>query len=347
MKRIYYFSALILMLFTVSCENEMDYKLRSVSPTLTLNGFIYADSLKNKLYLSMTGSERVQEAGEATVTVVVNGEQKEVLAAVKEPDNILRSVEVTTRFRPGDRVRIEARTEDGEHRLWVEEVIPHPVSIERIDTARTTLSVRPYASTETHLRVKVRFHDRPNEKNYYRLVLEQRHVVSGKTVEGKEASSSFKSYNYYPWEDIALTDGRPATSEELETELLERVTNFYGVFHDRWFDNGEYDSWFGNNQYTLNVLIPVSDYIVFTSTDFTPEFWDEELAIRLLSITESEYYYLSTLNVIDSGILDEFLSDPVKMPSNVHGGNGFVGISSENGVVMKLVENGEVVSYND
>ena len=48
---------------------------------------------------------------------------------------------------------------------------------------------------------------------------------------------------------------------------------------------------------------------------------------------------MTTINIIDSDILEEYISDPVKIPSNVNGGNGFVGISSEKGKVIRVVEN--------
>lgn len=330
--------AIVLLVLASSCENEIPYNHGDAPSKLTLNGFIYADSLNNTLYLSMTGETHIQTAGSATVEVTVNGEQKQVLTAVKEPDNPLRTVKITTRFRPGDLVRIDARTDDGEHHAWVEETIPQPVAIEQIDTSSVAVSPKPYYNSESNLRFRIRFKDRPNEKNYYRIVLEQRHTIKGKTMDNKNASALFKYFGFWPWEDVALTDGRPATSEELDTELFDRPTNYYGVFHD---------SWFQNNEYTLNVLIATSSYMAISDLDFYPEYWDMDIAVRLLSITESEYYYLSTLNVMDSGILDEYLSDPVKIPSNVHGGNGFVGISSETGKIMRIVENGEVKYYDD
>ena len=326
---------LLLVLFQ-SCENEISYNGGNVAPKLTMNAFIYTDSLKNKLYLSMTGETTIQSVSNSVVEVRVQGELKETLNAIREEGTQLRTVEITTRFQPGDVVRIDAYTTDGEHHAWIEETVPHPVDIEQVDTSKVAVVPKPYYLTNKSLRVKVRFKDRPNEKNYYRIVLEQRHHVRGQST-GVAMSADLNEYGYWPWDDIALTDGRPATSEELDADIFERVTNYYGVFDD---------SWFKDNEYTLNVQIPTGNRYYPPSLGFSPQYLDLDLAVRLLSITEAEFYYLTTMNMIDSDILEDYISDPVKIPSNVQGGNGFVGISSEKGKIIRLAEN-EKIQYAD
>lgn len=323
-------------IFISSCENEISFNQGDTSPKLTMNGFINSDSLKSKLYFSLTGGVSAQVVGSTVVEVRVNDELKETLNAVREEDTQLRSVEINSRFQPGDVVRIDARTQDGVHHAWIEETVPHPVEIEQVDTSTVVVPPKPFYFSENNTRFKVRFNDRPGEKNYYRIVLEQRHYVRGQTWTGESGtgiqavSAVLKVFNYWPWEDIALTDGRPATSEELDAEIFERETNLYGVFDDSWFANGEY---------TLNVQAYLGNTSYPSNLGFNPEYLDLDVAVRLLSITAAEYYYLTTLNIIDSGILEDYISDPVKIPCNVHGGNGFVGISSERGKVIRVVEN--------
>lgn len=60
-----------------------------------------------------------------------------------------------------------------------------------------------------------------------------------------------------------------------------------------------------------------------------------DIIIHLRSITEVEYYYLKALNLVDSDIYDETIDEPIKYPSNVHGGTGMIGISTE---VSKKIE---------
>ena len=44
-----------------------------------------------------------------------------------------------------------------------------------------------------------------------------------------------------------------------------------------------------------------------------------DVIIRLLSITETEYYYLKALNLVDSDVYDETINEPLRYPSNQHG----------------------------
>lgn len=326
----------VLGMLVQSCENEIDYNGGEMDPKLTMNAFIYADSPKNKLHLSMTGETTIQPVSNSMVEIRVNGELKETLNAIREEGTPLRSVDIATRFQPGDRVRIDAYTTDGKHYAWVEETVPHPVAIAQIDTSAVAVVPKPYYYAYKSLRVKIRFNDRVGAKDYYRIVLEQRHRVRGESA-GIPQLAELKEYGYWPWDDMALTDGRPATPEELDADIFERVTNYYGVFDD---------SWFRDKEYTLNVQVPTGNTYYSQDMGFTPRYVDLDLVVRLLSITEAEFYYLTTLNMIDSDILEDYINDPVKIPSNVHGGNGFVGISSESGQTIRLIENGEI-RYTD
>lgn len=334
---IYLFAVLLMMLVT-SCENEISYDAGELTPKLTMNAFINSDSLTHQLYLSFTGKTKPQPVTHAVVEVWVNGELKETQRPVLDEQTGLSSVNMNTRFQSGDVVRMDARTDDGKHHARVEETIPHPVQIQEIETSEVVVPPKPYYNPP-RVRVKVRFNDRPGEKNYYRIVMEQRETLRGASLYGEEQTAQLLSYSYWPWDDIALTDGRPATSEELETELFERVTNIYGVFDD---------SWFRDKAYELNVQVVLREWQMFSSEyykellGFSPRTMDVDVAVRLLSITEAEYYYLNTLNIIDSDIMEEYISDPIKIPSNVYGGNGFVGFSSENSQVIRLIENKEI-----
>ena len=69
-----------------------------------------------------------------------------------------------------------------------------------------------------------------------------------------------------------------------------------------------------------------------TDIDGFPEYGTNvkmDIIVRLLSITETEYYYLKALNLVDSDVYDETINEPLRYPSNVHGGTGMVGVSTE------------------
>ena len=64
-----------------------------------------------------------------------------------------------------------------------------------------------------------------------------------------------------------------------------------------------------------------------------------DIIVRLLSITETEYYYLKALNLVDSDVYDETINEPLRYPSNVHGGTGMVSISTEVSQTVRIREN--------
>lgn len=313
------FVAGLLLLFA-ACENEISYNRETFKPELTLNAFINADSLTNRLSLTFTGRTQISPAYGVTVEVAVNGETQEVLETPEPNSGYTSYVDITTRFRPGDRVRIDARTADGVHHAWVEETVPHPVEILQVDTFEIPLIEDPGSYYKfKYLQVKVRFRDRPNEKNYYRLVLEQKHHLTETNDLGEDVVNSTLSYGYWTWEDLALTDGRPIFDPDgFDNALFERVTNYYGIFNDNWFKDDEY---------TLNVKVSFYEPRYITQ-EFIPKILNADLTVKLLTITEAEYSYLTTMNILESDILEEYLSDPVIIPSNVHGGTGCVCISS-------------------
>lgn len=51
---------------------------------------------------------------------------------------------------------------------------------------------------------------------------------------------------------------------------------------------------------------------------------------------KAEFRYLKALNYLESDNYEEALMEPVIIPSNVKGGLGFVGISSETRMTMQL-----------
>lgn len=128
-------------------------------------------------------------------------------------------------------------------------------------------------------------------------------------------------------EDVVLTDGKPSTEEDDENGLFGTVNNKYAIFDDSRFTDGSY---------TMNVYNDIYGW----------GFWGQEyiwiktdVYIRILSITEKEYYYLRALNLLDSDAYDNTLSEPIAFPSNVNGGTGMVGFSTETNYMLTVKNN--------
>mgnify|MGYP002226286116 FL=1 len=109
---------------------------------------------------------------------------------------------------------------------------------------------------------------------------------------GEFVSRTIHRYHFISREDIVLTDGQPTNSDDEDNGMFDTVKNIYGVFDD---------SRFKNTSYTMTVYNQ-------TDIDGFPEYGTNvkmDIIVRLLSITETEYYYLKALNLVDSDAYDE------------------------------------------
>ncbi|NDV57204.1 DUF4249 domain-containing protein [Bacteroides sp. 519] len=329
---------LLLLLLLTACENDIPFRSEGISPKLTMNGFINTDSPTNILYLNYTGKINIGHVDDATVEVYINNELNETAEAIipeYEYDKQKR-FSLKSRFKPGDKVRIEARTADGKHHAWVEETVPDKMDILQLDTINVTLSMNDMYSILKRIFVFITFKDRENEKNHYRIVVEQHKAIKGVSYEGNDTIAYETAREFWPWNDLVLTEGQPATPEELDNGLFERVENKYGVFDDNMFQNKEYtmtvQTWFTN---------------FYRHYSFIPKTLDAYLTVRLLSITEAEYYYLRTLNHIDSDIYENYLDGPPIIPGNVKNGVGIVGFSSESAITIPVIKDLKIDVYEE
>ena len=319
-------STILITLLMWSCENDIVLKEAVINPKLIMNAFINADSTNNVLYLNMSASVVIGHIEEATIEVYVDN--KLVETATKMPpqhimDNQKRYL-ITTKFNPGDLVRIEARTPDGKHHAWIEETILRPpLPIEKVDTA--TVKVRINDELNDRLRFRITFTDKANETNYYRLILERTYTIKVRYNNGEEETVSQQFFKIISDEDLALNDGQPAANDN---DLFENPKNIYGVFSDNYI-NG--------HTYTLNVYMEPNDYPDMYNVEEVLEL-NQECLIRLQSISQTSFKYLKALNVIDSGAYDEMMMEPITFGSNVHNGLGMVNISTETTFRMTLPE---------
>lgn len=312
----YYLFILFATLLFASCENELPFNLKENPPKLVINALLNADSLTNTLYLNLTGRESTTHVKDATIEVRVNGKLTESLRplpAQTDNDSQCR-FKLTSRFNPRDIVRIDAFTDDGEHHAWAEVTVPKRLErIINIDTLTVPVTQNGY--TQNFLRYRITFKDHSNENNFYRLIVDKQITATRYNEEKDEwITQTYHDYQFIVREDIVLTDGQPSTGDDENIGLFDTARNVYGVF-----DNTR----FRNDSYTMTV---------YNTTNFSgySGYADNiQVVIRLSSITETEFYYLKALNLIDSDAYDETFNEPIKFPSNVHGGTGLLGVSTE------------------
>ena len=120
-----------------------------------------------------TDKQQADCVSNGSIVVYVNGQKTETAEVEKVYGSFDDSnCTLKTSFRPGDRIRFEATAEDGQYQAGCEVEIPFPIEETiRVDTLRTQL--RGGSSMMDCMRYKITIHDRPNEKNYYRLIIEE------------------------------------------------------------------------------------------------------------------------------------------------------------------------------
>ena len=230
---------------------------------------------------------------------------------------------ISGKFSPGDVVRIDALTDDGQYHAWAEVTVPQrPHEITDIDTV--TVPLTQYYYTQNYLRYKINIKDRPDENNFYRLIMDKQMTVKDYNNEiGEYVTQTTHRYHFISREDVVLTDGQPTNSDDEDNGMFDTVKNIYGVFDDSRFKDTSYTM----TVYNQTNVEGLSKYGTNVKMD---------MIVRLLSITETEYYYLKALNLADSDAYDETINEPIKYPGNVHGGVGIVGISTETSKIIHI-----------
>lgn len=319
--------SILAFLLLSACENELPYMDKPQAPQLLMNAFLEAGKEENKVSLRIIDSdtEQAENIANGSITVYVNGEKTETAQVEKlynssyEPNCTLKTL-----FRPGDHIRLEATAEDGLYRAGCEVEIPQPIGESiHVDTLRTQL--RASYGMKDCMQYKITIHDRPDEKNYYRLIIEENaYRISS------EDGIKYGPFPSYPeiinQEDIVLTDGHLTTADDEEFGILDMtVQNLNNVFTDGRFENGSY---------TLKVYTSVPSMSGFNKKDHLLL----DVTVRVLSISQPYYRYLRAMNCLDSDDYNETFMEPVIVPQNVSGGLGFIGTSSEQQVTLRMID---------
>ena len=323
-----------LSLFT-SCENTIPFKTQDIPQKLIVNALIDATAEGHRILLDLTGTERTMPVADGEIDIYVNDIHKESIRELSESSEWGRRHEYISncRFSPGDHVRLEARTKDGAHNAYAEITVPEPISIERIDTM--SVSTNNYGSD--YLRMKVTFTDNTQRTDFYRIAASHILTCYGKSQLTGEDSVFVTTTPAYliSREDVVLTEGQPGTLEDHDDFFFTASQNRYAVFDDSRI----------NGTYTMTVSTPLMPYYYYYFPGIDIERLSLDIKVRLISLCEAEYYYLRALNVFDSDDYDEAFNPPVRFPSNINGGVGVVGISSETNRLINVFKEEEINPY--
>lgn len=312
----------ILLLLLTACTNEIPFNEKDTESKMVVNALINTDCLENRIFISLTGKYDIETIKDVSVNLYVNGVLKEMPESIADSSSYpkVKSFLVKSTFKPGDKVKIEASTKDGKYHAWGEETVPDRPSIIKIDTASVRMKNK-YDSYSHFLRFKVTFKDIPDKDSYYRIIVENKKtcvfLVQGLT-EREETVNSY-DYSFVSREDVVLTDGRPTTVDDEENGIsTTSYSNTYGVFDD---------SRFLNSEYTMTVSQDKTSSSYYYYENIKRE--SISVTIYLQCISKAEYYYLQALNRSIDNSDDDILSEPVHLPTNINGGIGILGFSTE------------------
>lgn len=353
----YVVSALLL----TGCENEIPYNPSNQKPLIVMNAMLDAGEAENFVYLHLSEGYSIGKINQATLSLYVNGQlaeepqpmtPQEIYEGLSEEtygkdiyEQIIKDIKykkfcLRTHFQPGDNIRLEATAKNGEYLVSSEVIVPKPVLDIQVDTCIT--KILQWNSMRDYRRVMVTLHDLPNEKNYYRLDIQNNYHVNARYPVPllneddtsldwwyKDTIFNYTDRELINREDIILTDGHISYSDQdEENEMFPSISNKYNIFTDNQFPNSSATL----KVYTALGLYYLSGYGSVHSRLLS-------LRVRVLSLSKEEYLYLKGLNCMDDDDYDTTLMEPVSLPSNVQGGLGFVGVSASAEVNMVFPEN--------
>ena len=310
MKKILF--ALCLLLF-VSCTRDVVLVLPPVSPRLVLNASVSPDTdvtafLSKSWFVLDTVTDDGVEDG--SIQVFINDRLQGRMQPVSDSRFTGRYVLPGCRVRAGDRLRLEAEA-GGFDLVGGETVIPDPVEVLSVDTVRfTRFGYGGYPS----IRLYVRFRDKPDKRNYYRLIIEkQTEFQKGDSV--ITCSSMYRSeLNYTDWLGVVYED--PVFRSTVTNPVIEQLdgTTCRGTFTDDMFDGKDYT--------VRSSFWPVDSSFKGDSVTTTVHY-----DIRLMAISEEYYRYLVVIRNFSISLGDAYLDglvEPTATYTNVEGGFGIV-----------------------
>jgi hypothetical protein len=279
--------------------------------------------------LSWTGRDYTSLVNDPVINIYINNELKD--PRLNEPGqtiHFLPNVNLyTTRvnFSPGDRVKVEVFADNGKHHVWAEDIFPQPVEIEKVDTM--TYMEKTQSGENKYMRIKTTFTDNPNEKNYYRLTLQQNDTIFGiSPYTQNDTAIIWESYQILiTREDFVLTDGQPSFSKN--NEPFFHTENRCCIFDDTRL----------NGTYTMTAGWKINDYPkLYYLSKVTRE--SKNIIVGLSALTEWQYYYLKAINVHGYNEDLDVLTQPVSFPDNIQGGVGFLGLSTTSTQTLNLFD---------
>ncbi|MBN2807289.1 MAG: DUF4249 domain-containing protein [Prolixibacteraceae bacterium] len=338
--------ATVTLLFS-ACQKEVEFDKKLIRPKLVINSFIETDSLIDvKVSASKTipGLETSYKwLNDATVKLFVNDVEKEILQGY--PIEIEDSEDhywyynndtrptygyrtLNTRAENGKSYRIEVSHKDYDA-AYAETSLPENPNLLSYESEEITQNY--YGYDQRAVQISIRFKDKANEKNYYRINIKAFTGTWYPNFSEKDDTTGVIQLrtNYYgnvTSDDKLLNPDQ----EDANDFLFGSPNNSYNLFTDELIDGKEHELTFSispnNNSVWYN-----GELMVFGEKP--GEFY--HLTIQLQALTRDAYLYMRS-SYAQMWYGDDFFSEPVQAYSNIENGVGiFSGFSATSFEIKK------------
>lgn len=338
-----------------SCENEIGPLNLTEPPCLIVNAMLRTQSENNEIHLYLTGTYETVCVSNGLVRLYINGQLAETTTASYDNHRDSRKryyYPVKSHFVAGDKVRLEAETEDGMYQAWAETQVPTPPEVTQADTLSVfmkeyvdAINYSPYYQLKLHLE------EQSEEKEQYFRILAGTHCNKNYTLTYeewqhypdyggghfvtviKDTTIVDQSYNLIYRDDVALNDGKPQVSDDY-IGLAPETENHFQLFNNKYFND---------QRYTLTVNVRKSDisdeppYLEPRPDEIELNSVRNEIVYHLIAISKEEYNYLKGLGLrMDIDMDEPLFFEPNIIPGNIQGGTGIFAIENWNTKKMLL-----------
>jgi hypothetical protein len=341
---------LIVALGFAACQKEIEFDQRLIEPKLVINSFICADSIiEASIALSrpIPGVQKSYEwVNNAKVVLYTNGEKTEELSVFEieypeeedyyyyygsnndKPTVVYRTI--NTKAEAGKTYKLEVTHAEHET-AYGETTLPIPIDIIELDTETKTMNYE-YGGSENQLIVKMKFKDRPNEENYYRITFTRTWGSKKQFYEWETYTdtsytivvSTRQEGNYLNTSDKLLSSDNDANNL-----LFGSPNNRYNLFTDELIQGKEYELSF----------VAISEHIyegIKEKNIYSNPGEFHHIDVKLSTISREAFLYMKSSSE-QNWYGNDFFTEPVQAFSNIKNGAGIVaGYSS----AVKSIRNG-------
>lgn len=291
-----------------SCNNDVDFKGKEPASKMVVNAVINNQSYTNLIKLSEStfiySDVKPKLIENPNIEVKINDQPVDVSFDHAKGTNCYYNF--IGRLYTGDKVEVSGHT-DKHGTVYGMDFVPQPPEIVSVDY-EWFIGQDNYSYLRTFVTVK----DRPNEKNYYRI------LITGKSILEYDGAPTFDEID---WQYLDIYVDQEILFNNIDGIAgNDKNSHTYKIFSDDLFQGKEY---------TLNTYVRQDKPWEYTWGMKTTSF----IKVEIHSLSENLYMYLRSL---ETASIEDIFHEPVKVYSNIEGGYGILGIYNANEKTIEL-----------